>query len=302
MYPGSSGGYAISFWGGPVGGYTNTPYPGQGVFTVGPGTNRILMGPFPLLSLNPATEYVVLAHEGEGYDTVESQPAYFETLPAGSLPAIQEGSASSVTANSVQFSTIIVPNGQPTTVWFSFTIGTTVFSSPATNVPANDSQESIGPWIATNLPPATTIYWQVVASNLWGATSQTQSVETLPLPPSILNLIIKNVTSSSVSISVLLNPNGADACVSVLATNNLTGSVTNTPFTDIGNGNSPTYFATQLTGLSSSNAYTACLVTTNSGGSNFATFQFTTIPILPPLAPTDLRVVQSTSPMVRLAF
>ncbi|MGD0904610.1 MAG: hypothetical protein ABR924_16865, partial [Terracidiphilus sp.] len=280
IYPNGVGCGNIAVYGGPVGGYTNENLLGELFSTTDGETGPIYFGPATASPLSSATPYVIWAQAGEGYDTVTTQPVYFTTLPAGSLPAIQAENFSPVTPSSGQFAATVVPNAQPTVAWFDYTIGSAVYSSPTINISADDAQLVIGPWIASNCPPATTISWQVVASNLWGLTlSPTQSFQTLPLPPSIVSLTITNITSSSASINALLNPNGGDAVFSVFVTNTVTESVSNTPFADIGDGSSPTNFMVQLIGLSPSNAYIGCFVTTNSGGSNFATFQFTSLPI-----------------------
>jgi hypothetical protein len=237
--------------------------------------------------LQPATQYSLYLETGGG---LMSQVITFETLPAGSQPTIQEEDVNSVTTNSATFSATVAPNSQQTTSWFSYTIGSATYTSPNYSIPANSSQQSIGPWTATNLPPAATIYWQVTASNLWGLTSVTQNVETLPLPPSILSLAITNVTLSSVGLVALLNPNGGDADFALLVTNLSNGSVTNTAFTDIGSGNSPESFSAQLNGLEPGTNYAASLVVTNLGGVSSLPFQFTTLPITPPtltIAPSN---------------
>jgi hypothetical protein len=216
------------------------------------------------------------------YGTVKSQAVIFETAPAGGQPTIQQASVNSVTTNAITFSIIVTPDQQTTQAGAICTIGSTVLSSPIYSVPSGDSSETIT-WTATGLPPATTVTWQAFASNLWGiVTSTPQIVETMPLSPTVLSVLVTNVTPSGVQILAVVNPQGASAGFEVLVTNILTGVVSNAPFVNIGNASSPASFTAQLTGLSPGTPYSGLLVATNSGGGNSAGFEFTTLPLTPP--------------------
>jgi hypothetical protein len=98
------------------------------------------------------------------------------------------------------------------------------------------------------------------------------------------------LTLSSVDAVALLNPNGGDTDFALVVTNLSNTSVTNTAFTDIGNGNSPEAFSLQLDGLEPGTEYAASLVATNLGGISSVPFQFSTLPITSPtlrIAPSN---------------
>lgn len=264
----------LSVIGGPINGNTNVVYASGGYISAG-ATNKVGLGPYDI-SLNAGTSYVMRFEAQTSSGNVFSQVVMFETPPAGSLPAVESEGVSSISASGAIFNAVVDPSLQTTAVWWNISYDHTNILSPSLSLPAIATAVGIGPWTAT-LPPATLVSWTIVASNLWGvALSPPQTFLTLPLAPTAENTIVTNLTPTVALVTSTINANSGAAYCSVTATNLTSGSVTNTPFTYIGSGSSPTVATMTLTGLSWSTAYSGCVIVTNGGGMGLQMFQFTT--------------------------
>ena len=157
--------------------------------------------------LNAETTYFYNVVVTSGTDVIRGSVQSFATLPV--KPSVTTLSAINVLTNAATLQGTVNPNGTSTTFWFEYGTNASLglSSSP---VSAGATNGILSPSIGvTGLLSAQNYYYRAVASNSFGVSyGSTQAFLTASPPPSVVTGIASSVSTSSASVSGLVNPNG----------------------------------------------------------------------------------------------
>jgi hypothetical protein len=160
---------------------------------------------------------------GNGY-SIDNLSFSATTVPA-TAPAGTNTTATKITASSAQLNAIVNPDNGATAYWFQYGTNTSYGKFTPTNILAVVSGPVSVANLVTGLLQGTVYHYQIVATNLAGASLLTDTnFSTLAVTQSILG-----GAAFSGGAFRLAFTNVTGASFSVLATNNLTSPITNWP-------------------------------------------------------------------------
>jgi hypothetical protein len=267
------------------------------------GTTTVSKIDYGIAGLKPSTTYKYKIHASNSAGTKEGSCVAFTTLPAGSVPIATTLLATNITSTSATLKGTVTPNGLATKVNFSSCAASS--SSPDYFPPT--PKQDIGSGITaqsvtyaiTGLKPNTAYKYAVKASNSAGEkTGSCVSFKTLEggESPTVKTLPAADITSTSATLKISVNPNGLATQVWFTACAVPTDPTffPNTPKKDAGNGTTTKTITYNLTGLKPGKVYKYQAWAQNSKGMkggdcvSFTTLQAAVLPTVTTLAPTDI--------------
>jgi phosphodiesterase/alkaline phosphatase D-like protein len=259
-----------------------------------------------IVGLQPDTTYyfrLVATNNANGSpSTTYGEQATFATPPPP--PAVASLAATDITTTSATLSGTIGRAGSATEYifeyesscfaglpfYYSFLCSPSPISGSEGTVGAGTGDETVTT-LFTGLNPNTRYFYDVVGTNAGGtAHGEPREFTTLPLPPSITNRGVGEISQSTALIFGAIKPNGADTTYTVeYGVSSAYGAAT--PAAPVPTGSTATEakdVATELQGLRANTTYHYRLVATNPGGTtNGEDGAFTTTtPEAYPVAPT----------------
>jgi len=267
---------------GPMSGFDNTTVP---VAFASGTTNVTFTNTLTGLLPNTTYQYNLIVSNANGYADAGGQT--FTTRAVA--PTVSTSSVVFVSATSVLLNGSVNPEGSPVTVWFNY--GTTTnYGSATTNPPIallNDTSNDAVQALLTNLAPAATYHFQLIASNNVGVASTPDQVFATPgAAPAIASVVPTNISAVVASLQGSVNPNGLDTAAWI-KWGTSTGYGNTTPSVICGNGSTNIGVFFVLTNLTAGTLYHVELVATNAAGMAQAPdVVFTTSPPLPPVVAT----------------
>ena len=188
-------------------------------------------------------------------------------LAAPTPPAATTGAAKDVTRTSATLTATVNPNGGPTTVRFEY--GTSSSYGLTSAQKSVDGTDPVAVEIAASgLTEATTYHYRAVATNAAGETrgaDRAFKTASAPVAPGVTTGGVHDVTSSSVTLTGQVNPNGAATRYHFeYGTTSRLGS--RTPDQDAGTGKSASRVSAPVSGLAANDRISYRLVATNAAG------------------------------------
>ncbi len=190
------------------------------VFTMNqPGINTTMLIALPatnvassvsnaLTSLSPGTTYYyqLIGTNSVGV-TIGNLTSFTTSIAA---PAVTTLAASGISATNATFNGTVNPNGAATTAYFEYGLTTNYGSFSATNsLAATNTALALSDSIS-NLAPATTYHFQLVAANAAGTTYSTDtSFTTAIAAPLATTLAASAISATNATLNGTVNPNGA---------------------------------------------------------------------------------------------
>jgi uncharacterized protein (TIGR03437 family) len=237
-------------------------------------------------------------------------PSYLDTQYDGFAPTIQfmesnaipsappllnTGSSLSVTTSSAVLNGSVNPNGSLTFVWYQYSTSSGALNCASPPDPPPNLIPPILPEVEFNadisgLSPGTSYYFVACALYPGGLEKGSVARFMTPLatsPPSLNNPSASAVTSSTATLSDMVDPNGSDTKAWFqYSTGTLSCSLpTTTPMQDVGQGAAPVTFSASITGLSSNTKYNFVACASNAGGEVAYGDTFTTVSATTPVVP-----------------
>jgi phosphodiesterase/alkaline phosphatase D-like protein len=190
----------------------------------------------------------------------------FSTL--GQAPSVTTQTVTNVTTTSVTINGLVNPNNLLTTVTFEW--GTTTAYGKtiiATQSPVNGGSPIYVNSAMTELLPGTTAHYRIKAENLKGTAYGSDMIfTTLGQVPSIITQAATNLTTTSVTLNGIVNPNSLNTTVTFeWGTTTSFGNSTNATQSPI-SGDSPLNVNVVLSGLTKGATYYARIYASNSMG------------------------------------
>lgn len=271
-------------------------------------TNISGIGAMPLTltlsNLQPNTTYFygITTYNSAGTNSLDDLS--FTTAPLA--PGVSTPTAAGIGGQTFSLSSLVNPNAGLTVVHFECTqVGDTTVLMSATNlVSAGSGPVTISAQF-DQLAANACYMCRVVALNAGGTSTATQTVCTLPLPPSATTTAAINVNPTAATLTGNVLPNGSDT--SVLFQYGTTAAMGNstTPF-PVGNGTSLVPFAQPVSGLLPNTLYYYRVIATNAmGQSTGGVAVVTTRQVPPAIAPATNSIsipVQSTRQAKAVGF
>ena len=163
--------------------------------------------------------------QGSGNGYAIDNLSFSATTTPTTIPVGTNTTATKITASSAQLNAIVNPDNGATAYWFQYGTNTSYGKFTTTNILAVVSGPVSVANLVTGLLQGTVYHYQIVATNLAGASLLTDTnFSTLAVTQSILG---GAAFSGGAFRLALTNVTGAS--FSVLATNNLTSPITNWP-------------------------------------------------------------------------
>ena len=226
-----------------------------------------------LSGLSPDTEYTVclLVRNGVKGEQAVSALATFTTSSSLEAPVLREP-ASAVTATTATFEGELNPGGATGRLSYQLdynTNGTCVGGQSTAPVEVTEAKQfQVPPAEATELEPNDNYTFCLVVTNSFGEQAQGNEVSVLTghEVPTITEVSVANVTSTSATVSAEIYPHGEVTTYRVeYGPSNTYGS--STPEARIGAQHGPASIQAQLTGLAPNSEYHYRIIATNNTGS-----------------------------------
>ena len=219
-----------------------------------------------------------------------------QTFTPHAVDDLKTAQASTVTPTTAILNGSFVGNGEDTHYYFEW--GTETSYGNTIPIPSADAGEPAGPIPTTlsadltNLQPATTYHYQLVAENHVGTSFGGDQSITTPVAPPVINAeSVSDVHSDRALLSARINPGGADTKYHFeYGTGDCSASpdpcqAVPVPDVDVGSGKLFVNVSYQLRGLTPGTVYHYRVVATNEespeGGTSGAEHSFTTFPFTP---------------------
>jgi hypothetical protein len=232
-------------------------------------SDPVAVGPTELSGLTPGHTYSYLIEVAwAGIERGPSEPSGEFTTLAVAKPSIEDFEVTAITASSAHFSGQINPNGTDaafdTTYHFQCTPACPSAEAPA-SVPAGESAEAVSV-TATHLQPDTPYEVSLIAENLGGTETATETFATLPAPVATISAPT-DITTTSATLHGSLEAHGLPGTYSFQVSSSTSPYQEATPATAIPAGPDPVAVSAALGELPAAGSYTATLVITTAAGS-----------------------------------
>ncbi len=211
---------------------------------------------------------VLTVSDGSGLPGTDSL-----SIQAFPTPTVTSGWATTPSPTSVSLNGTVDPNGMATTYRFEWGT-TTSLGASSTPVAVGSGTRSVPVSdTVTGLPPGTSFYWALVASNGAGVASGVQKTVTTPGAPAGIGSIAASATSStSVRLTGLVTPHRLDTrWYFVYGTTTAYGQSVPVTAGDAGSGISPVQVSVNLSGLAPGSSWHYTLVAVNLAGTRVST-------------------------------
>lgn len=254
--------------------------------SLGSGTTDV-PNPQSVATLSANTTYYFCATATNSGGTTYGSVLSFTTLP--NSPTVVTASATSITSTTATLSGYVTPNGGSTDRVFRYgTSNSSCSSLPNTTSPINvgsGTSQVFGSQGVSSLSALTTYYYCVSATNAGGTSyGSVFSFTTTPpsSAPSVTTLNASSITSTSASVSALINPNYATTTriFRYDTVNTTCDALSNTTISaNLGSGGSSVLTGLTIFSLTPNTTYYYCAEATNSEGMTYGSVQsFTTLP------------------------
>jgi len=245
-------------------------------------------------ALNVGSNAIVLNLTASDNFTTKTYTLTVTRQSAVNAPTASTGAASGITTTTATLAAIVNPQGSATTALIEY--GTTVAlgsSASVTLTPNNGTADQSASVNLTGLPPGTGYYYRISATNAAGtATGAMLWFQTLITPPAATTYIIaSNVTTTTATLTGLVNPNGFFTTASIeYGTTTSYGSSINLPLSPAFGSTTQTVSA-NISSLIAGTTYHYRTTAVNGGGTvvgNDATFTTLPLPTAVLTAPTSI--------------
>jgi len=211
-------------------------------------------------------------------------------LPAPGAPVITNIYTTNLTATTATLGASVIPNGTNATVYFAYGLTTNYEVGLSPVVQLTNSYYSTWPVAVaiTNLLPGNLYYYEAIATNVVGATTNNLD-GTFNTPAALVSVTTEpatNITSTSVTLLALADPNGAVAAVYFLYGTDTTYGNSTSAVMLTNNLNLAVQVTNNVTGLLPGVIYHFEAVATNSLGTNYGGDLTFTNPPEPPSVTT----------------
>ena len=252
---------------------------------MGSGTSGVA-NPQGIASLSANTTYYFCATATNSDGTTYGNVLSFTTLP--NKPNVITGGSSFVNPTTASLSGYVTPNGSSTDRIFRYGTSNVACSSLPNVTSAVNMGSGTGQIFGTqgvaSLSASTTYYFCVSATNAAGTSYGSVSSFTTPSGiPDVTTGAAFSITSSSASISAMINPNGVSTDrYYTYDTSNVACSTMNNSTTPVNIGSGTSYINPNfenINSLSANTTYYYCAATNSSAGTIYGSVEsFTTLP------------------------